>query len=222
MSKILIVEDDMELAETLKRFLQSERCTADHAPCASDGDYRARNYPYDLIILDWELPDGSGVELCDGWRRAGLNFPVLMLTGRSTVPDKVKGLDYGADDYLSKPFEKEELLARMRALLKRAFGKLDDTKIYGRLKVSPSAHSLEVAGQPVALTGRDFDVLMFLLERANDFCTTEQILLRIWGGSDTVQPSAVFSAIKRLRKAIPQNAASIEHSAGLGYRLCLE
>jgi DNA-binding response OmpR family regulator len=220
-AKVLLVEDNIDLANSLRKYLLSRNYTVDHAATAAEGDYLARNYLYELVILDWELPDGSGASLCAGWRAAQLGFPVLMLTGRSTVPDKVHGLDQGADDYLSKPFDREELEARLRALLKRVPAQSNSKLEFADLQIDLSSRRVSTRGVDLKLIPRDFDVLAFLAQNPAKAFSTDQILLRVWGDTVSAQPTAVFSAVKRLRKVLSEahSVACIEHQVNSGYGL---
>ena len=153
--RVLLVEDDVDLSRQLKAALGDAGYAVDHAPDGEEAHYLGENEPYDVIVLDLGLPKIDGVSVLERWRREGKTTPVLILTARGAWSDKVAGFDAGADDYLTKPFHTEELLARLRALLRRSAGIASATLSCGGLRLDPRAARASVNGEPLRLTSRN-------------------------------------------------------------------
>ena len=220
--KILLVDDETELSDPLSRILLQEGYQVDIADCGAAGIELALNNQYDLLILDWMLPYKSGLEICREVRSHSIATPVLFLTAKDTIDDRVDGLDAGADDYLVKPFELRELLARVRALLRRA---TSETAIGDRLKVADLELDLEnqVAyrrGKAIELSEKEIELLKYFMQHPDRLLTHEEIYSYLWQADE--QPSSnVLAALVRLlrRKVEVKGEAQLIHTVyGKGYR----
>jgi DNA-binding response OmpR family regulator len=221
MAKVLIVEDDASVAQLLKFTLESERYILDHCTNCADALAALRTTDYDLLILDWALPDSTGVELCSLYRSMGGNKPVLMLTARGTPRDKVAGLTAGADDYVVKPFDPDELVARVRALLRRPPTISSPVLKVSSIELDTLSFQVTKEGQTVILQPKEFAVLRLLMEHPDRYFTAEAILARLWRSDASVSTDSVRTHIKNLRKKLGDSNDDpiIENRKGLGYRL---
>ena len=188
MKRILIVEDEAKLARLISRVLNEEGYAAETAGDGRSGLSRALTEGFDLLIRDWMLPDRSGVQVVRGLRAAEVGVPVLMLTARDQIEDRVEGLDAGADDYLPKPFAFPELLARVRALTRRPWGPGEDDKeraalSAGDVALDPVRHEVRRAGERVELTAKEFALLATLIQRPGQVFTRSVLLDTVWGSS---------------------------------------
>ncbi|MEJ2757811.1 MAG: response regulator transcription factor [Anaerolineales bacterium] len=219
--RILLVEDNRRLHTTLRKSLEEDGYAVDSAYDGEEAEDYALAAPYDLIILDIMLPKKNGYQVCRELRSQGIQFPVLMLTARDAVDDRVEGLDSGADDYLVKPFAYKELQARLRALLRRELPDKSGVLQVGDLTLDPATHKVSRDGVEVELTAREFSLLEYLMRNANRIVTREMIEAHIWN-FDFVSGSNVIDVnIRRLRRKVddPFDAAMIETVRGVGYRL---
>ncbi len=225
--RILVVEDNAKLARSLKQGLEAEGYAVDaEADGASALDLgSSRGGRYDLAVLDVMLPGLDGIELCRRWREGGIAFPVLMLTARDGVTDRVSGLDAGADDYLAKPFAFDELTARIRALLRRPRESLAGAYSAGGIEIDPAAHSVTVAGRDAGLTLKEFRLLEHFARHSGQVLTRENIVSRLWDYGFDGYSNVVDVHVKNLRKkieALRRKAGNedeiIETVRGLGYR----
>ncbi|MBD2107362.1 two-component system response regulator RppA [Nodosilinea sp. FACHB-13] len=221
--KILLVDDEVELADPLSRLLNREGYEVDVATNGETGCDLAGQGGYDLLILDWMLPGLSGLEICRQVRSRQDNTPVLFLTAKDTLNDRVDGLDAGADDYLVKPFELRELLARVRALLRRS-PNLEPTQprlTFNDLTLDESNQLAHRQGQPVELSEKETRLLAYLLRHANQVLTHEQIYQSVWDDQDAPSSNVVAAQMRLLRRKIePKGTAPIIHTVyGKGYRL---
>jgi DNA-binding response OmpR family regulator len=219
--RILVIEDNRRLSQSLKTSLTDAGYAVDAAFDAADGEALAGGAPYDAIVLDVMLPGKDGFEVCRALRRRGINAPVLILTARDAVEDRVRGLDSGADDYLLKPFALDELLARLRALLRRDSPNRTGTIQVGDLVVDPSAHRVERAGRPIRLTTKAFALLEYLVRHPDRVVTREMIEQHLWSYDYEGSSNVVDVYIRRLRRQIddPFPEKLIETIRGVGYRL---
>ena len=215
--RILLAEDDPMIGDSLRKGLRGEGFTVDWVQDGRSAEQALETADYALVLLDLGLPGKDGLAVLNGWRRRGLTVPVLILTARDAVPDRVKGLDSGADDYLVKPFDLAELLARMRALLRRQAGRARDLIEIGALRLDPAAHSVEYRGQPVALSAREFALLRALLERPGAVLSREQLEDRLYGWGEEVESNAIEVHVHNLRRKL--NPHVIRTVRGVGYRL---
>ncbi len=221
--RILVVEDEKRLAETLKDLLEKQNYTVDTAFDGETGLDCAESGIYDLILLDVMLPKLGGFDLLRRLRALGSATPVLMLTARSDVSDKVMGLDCGADYYLTKPFEPTELLACIRALSRRG-GELqsDDTLICGDLALEKASFTLRCKERSVRLSRKEFDIMELLMRSRKQIITKEQLLLKVWGYESDAEDNNVEVYISFLRKKLThlRSAVAIKTLRMVGY--CLE
>ena len=199
--KILLVEDDAGLAEPLAEALADEVYAVDRAATGAEADELAAVHDYDLVILDWGIPEPSGIELLRRWRAARLTFPVLMLTGRGGLSDRVSGLDGGADDYLTKPFALGELLARVRSLLRRR-AKEVSALAAADLAMDRAARAVTLAGAPVALSPKEFGVLEYLLAHADRAVSREELSEHVWDRNFDAASNTLDVIVYRVRKKI--------------------
>jgi DNA-binding response OmpR family regulator len=219
--RILVVEDNRRLNTSLKTSLEEDGYAVDVAFDGDEGEAYALAAPYDLILLDVMLPKKNGFDLCRDLRQKGINAPVLMLTARDAVDDRVDGLDSGADDYLVKPFSMNELRARLRALLRR--NKPEKTALIkvGDLSMDPASHLVKRGDDPIKLTPREFAILEYLMRSPNRILTREMIEAHVWNFDFISGSNVVDVYIRRLRRKIddPYQVKFLDTVRGVGYRL---
>lgn len=221
MSKVLIIEDDLSVANVLREALVPENFLVDLAATISDARHFLKISVYDIIILDWELPDGVGIDLLRELRRNGDQTPVLMLTGRSSVMDKSTGLDTGSDDYLTKPFELPELIARIRSLMRRLWLNKSERLKFGPLEMDIQRRQVFRDGKELKLLRKEFDLLELLMRNKDTHFSTDMLLQKLWGGDSEAGADAVFQCVRRLRRKLDEgDGPSIVHlEHGIGYCL---
>jgi two-component system response regulator TctD len=217
MSRILIVEDDRALARGLAALLRAQGHAVDAIESGKLALRLASEESYAVIILDLGLPDLSGFDVLRGLRRGGLSTPVLVLTARDSIEDRVRGLDEGGDDYLLKPFEPSELLARVRALVRRGGSELGPSFSVGNLVCYPGSCNVEVAGRQIELRRREWAVLYGLASRAGKVVPKERLANEVFGFDDPVGPNALEVYVARLRKKLQPEGPAIRNLRGLGY-----
>lgn len=219
--KILLAEDDQRLGKMLEHMLKSkEGYLVEWFKNGNQAYEFAQSSHYDVLILDWMLPDLDGIAICQKLRKEGYEGAILMLTARDDVTDRVKGLDSGADDYLTKPFEFEELFARIRVLARRNYAPLQEEIVkLGNLSINRSRHTLTRDGKEILLTPREFNLLDLLLRNKGQVFTRELILDRVWGYHANVESNTVDAFIRLLRKKIdsPGEKTLIKSIRGVGY-----
>lgn len=222
--RILLVEDEVKVASFIKRGLEQAQHIVDVAATMKDGDYLASVHDYDLLILDCLLPDGDGRMLCRDLRARGLGVPVLLLTAKSSVEDKVIGLDSGADDYLSKPFDFSELLARVRALGRRRATPLLGPLIVSDLKINLLTRRVTRSGQTIHLTPKEFQLLEALMRRAGQVVTRTELIEQVWDLHFDPTSNIVDVVIKILRDKIDRGFEPklIKTVRGVGYMINAE
>jgi DNA-binding response OmpR family regulator len=215
--RCLIVEDDTKLALFLSRALSEEGHTADICEGGVDAIPQVCAGSYDIVILDWMLPGMDGLAVCRELRQQGVTTPIIMLTARGEVGERVLGLRAGADDYLGKPFDLEELLARIEAVLRRttATGKLT----FGDLEINRLGHRASLAGRPIDLTSREFGLLLHLAYNANRVVPRSELLAKVWGTTFDPGSNLIDVHVKRLRDKLGVHAWMIDTVRGAGYRL---
>lgn len=213
--RLLLVEDDPMLGKAVQTALRQAGYTADLATDGESAEDALAATPYDLMVLDINLPGKSGLQVLASIRRAKSHLPVLALTARDTTAQRVEGLDAGADDYLTKPFDTDELLARIRALSRRAGGRTAPVLKHGTLVLDPAAKTLTQKGQPVSLSAREFAVFAVLLENAGRVMSRQQIEEKLYGWDMEVESNAIEVHISHLRKKLGDNL--IKTIRGLGY-----
>ncbi len=215
--RVLLVEDDPMIGDSLRKGLRMEGFTVDWVQDGRSAELAVETTHYALVLLDLGLPKKDGLSVLRGWRERGSTVPVLILTARDAVPDRVAGLDGGADDYLVKPFDLTELLARMRALLRRQAGRARDLIEVGALRLDPVAHAIDYRGQPVQLSAREFALLHALAESPGVVLSREQLEDRLYGWGEEVESNAVEVHVHNLRRKL--SAQLIRTVRGVGYRL---
>lgn len=215
--KVLVVEDDAKLSRFLVRVLVEEGYAADSCATGADALAQASSGIYDLLVLDWMLPDIDGLSVCRRLRQEGMTTPILMLTARGEVRERVLGLETGADDFLVKPFEVEELVARIRALVRRAsgFAKLG----VGPLELDRVGREVRLDGKALDLTSREYALLLDFVHHAEKVVTRTELLARVWGTSFDPGSNLVEVHVSRLRDKLGDHAWMIETVRGAGYRL---
>lgn len=213
--RLLLVEDDTMIGDSVRQGLRQDGFAVDWVQDGETAELALRTTEYALILLDLGLPKKSGLEVLRTLRRTGNPIPVLILTARDAVADRVRGLDDGADDYLVKPFALDELAARIRALLRRHSGRADPLITYGDLILNPATHQVTWRGQDVALSGREFAVLQALLERPGAVLSRVQLEERLYGWEEEVASNAVEVHIHHLRHKL--DPALIRTIRGVGY-----
>jgi DNA-binding response OmpR family regulator len=217
--RVLVVEDEPRLAAGLRNGLEAEGFAVDVALDGNDGLWMAREHPYDGIVLDILLPGINGYKICETLRREGVWTPILMLTAKGGEWDEVEGLDTGADDYLTKPFSFDELLARLRVIARRLGHQ--DRLVVGDLVVDRDRRVVTRADVAVDVTAREFDLLALLAERAGRVVSRLQILDEVWDGETDLRSNAIDVHVAKLRAKVdrPFGRDSIQTVRGVGFRL---
>jgi two-component system OmpR family response regulator len=219
--RVLIVEDELRMASLIRRGLTNEGLAADVAARGADALWMAEAHDYDAVLLDVMLPDIDGFEVCRRLRAAGVWAPVLMLTARDSVEDRVAGLDSGADDYLVKPFSFAELLARLRALARRGDGERPAVLIVDDLRLDPATRDVTRGSTPIQLTAKEFALLETFMGRAGEVLSRLHLLEHAWDFAYDNRSNIVDVYVRRLRRKIdePFKRRSLETVRGAGYRL---
>jgi DNA-binding response OmpR family regulator len=215
--KLLVIDDDAKVTRLLTRIFHEEGFVVDGCGKGEEGMRQATSGLYDLVVLDWMLPDVDGLTLCRRLREQGLALPILMLTARAELSERVIGLEGGADDYVVKPFEIEELVARVRALLRRAGG-VDKVRV-GELEIDARRRGVTLGKAPLDLTAREFALLLHLASRAGQVASRAELLARVWSTRFDPGSNLVEVHISRLRDKLGEHAWMIETVRGAGYRL---
>ena len=219
--RILIVEDDTDLSQFIRKGLQEEGHAIDQAANGEDGLFLASTYSYDLLILDVMLPKLDGLELCRQLRAKGNTTPILILTARASIQDKVTGFDIGADDYLTKPFAFAELLVRIRALLRRGGPQTLSRLKAADLELDPASHRVWRAGEEISLTNKEYALLEYLLRNKNRVLTRTAIIDHVWDINYDPMTNIVDAHIRALRAKIDRDFSPplISTVRGAGYML---
>ncbi len=219
--KVLIVEDDREVVGVVSRGLRKAGCDVAVAWDGDEGAALARGQRFDVIVLDWELPGMSGPDVAAALRREGRDTPILMLTARHATDDVVSGLDAGADDYLTKPFELAELLARVRAMARRSGAGRRDALTYGPIAMERLTHKVTVGGVKLGLTPKEFRLLEHFLLRSEEAISRAELLEQVWDGERDPASNLVDVHVGNLRRKLTQAAGVdlIRTVRGVGFRL---
>ena len=217
--RILVIEDEAEIAENLAKSLEDQGYAVDVSANAAEGTEKILGGEYDMLIADRRLPDGDGLMVVDQARVAGLSIPVLILTAKSQKSDVVTGLDSGADDYLAKPFEMTELLARVRALMRRRKRKVRrPILVIGRLTIDTNSHEVSSGGKRINLSPKEYAVLEYLAEHPNMAVERLELMTHVWDEEVDLFSNTVDVHVRYLRKKLGQRL--IQTVRGKGYMLC--
>jgi len=219
--RVLVVEDTERMADLLRRGLQEEGHAVDVVASGEDAVWMASENPYDAIVLDVMLPDFDGFEVCRRIRKAGRWAPVLMLTARDAVPDRVQGLDAGADDYITKPFAFAELLARLRAVMRRGHRERPPLLAVQDLTLDPATKEVRRGDHPIALTAKEFSLLEYFMRHPGEALTRTRLIEHVWDFAFEGDSNVVEVYVRYLREKIdrPFGRQSLETVRGIGYRL---
>ena len=215
--RILVVEDDDILRQAIEAGLSMAGFVVDAVDSVEDAGIAAANWDHDAAVLDIALPDGSGLDLLRSWRSSGQSLPVLLLTARNTIRDRIGGLDLGADDYLGKPFDLDELAARVRAIARRGKGRAAPLLHSRNVTLDPAARTVARDGEAIALSRREFAVLHALMERPGHILSRAQIEERLYGWQEEIESNAVEVHVHKLRQKLGRDL--IETVRGTGYRV---
>lgn len=219
--RILIIEDELRLATIIKKGLTEEGFAVDVAFDGEEGEYLAKNEEYDLIILDITLPKVDGITICRELRKKNIKTPILMLTARATLEEKVAGLDSGADDYLTKPFAFLELRSRIHALIRRSKKEASPVLTISDLILDPIKHTAERGGKPISLTPKEFAVLELLLRRKNEVVSRTMIIEHVWDYNFDSMSNVVDVFIASIRRKVDKSSkVKLIHTLhGVGYKI---
>ena len=220
--RILLIEDDSATAQSIQLMLKSEGYICDTTDLGEDGLEIGKLYDYDIVILDLMLPDIDGYEVVRRLREARVETPIMLLSGLSEAENKIKGLGIGADDYLTKPFDKRELIARVQAIVRRSKGHADSVIKTGKLEVNLDARTVEVDAKPVHLTGKEYGILELLSLRKGTTLTKEMFLNHLYGGMDEPELKIIDVFVCKLRKKLSAATGGdnyIDTVWGRGYML---
>ncbi len=213
--RILIIEDDEVLANTLKEGLSEEGYAVDVAYSGDDGLYMAETMPYDVILLDLMLPEIDGFTILKRLRDKAIEVPVLILTARDSIDDKVEGLDRGADDYITKPFEFSELLARIRALIRRASGNRNPIIKVKDITIDTASHEVYKSGKRISLSTKEYNILLYLVANRGKVVTREELMEHVYDWEKSIESNVIDVYINFLRKKLSKDL--IETVRGAGY-----
>jgi len=219
--KLLIIEDDPKIISFVQKGLQEEGFIVDAASDGEEGLYLAEQYTYDLLIIDWMLPKLDGLKICEKLREKKNLTPILMLTAKTSVEERILGLGCGADDYLVKPFVFAELVARIRSLLRRSSYNFNECLILDTLEVNVSKRVVTRSKKPITLTSKEFDILVYLLLNQNTIITHTQLQEKIWGINETTSSNIINVFIHHLRHKIDMEGEKplIKTIRGSGYKI---
>jgi len=221
MAKILMVEDNEDLACNVQTWLQSEHHVTEVVNDGKVAMDHLNTYAYDVIILDWDLPGMSGIEILQAFRGKGGSTPIIMLTGKARLQDKELSFEKGADDYLTKPFEVRELSARIKALLRRPTVMIGNTLKVGNIELDPTAHKAKRGDEQIDLLPKEFALLEFFMRNTGQIFSPETILDRVWQSESESSIETVYTYVKRLRSKIDTDKKNslIKTVYGVGYRM---
>jgi DNA-binding response OmpR family regulator len=222
MAKILIVEDDHDLGGMVVDWLRFEHHSVEIVHNGREGLERLQTSEYDAVILDWDLPGMAGIDVCRQFRTEGGLSPIIMLTGKNAISEKEQGLDSGADDYLTKPFNMKELSARLRAVLRRPAGVVANVLKVRDIEMDPSRYLVKKAGVEIQLLPKEFSLLEFFMRHPNQVFSSDALIQRVWQSDSEATGDAIRTCLKRLRKKLGDSDDSepiIQTIHGVGYRI---
>ena len=215
--KILIIEDDENILAVLKRGFEEEEYIIDSAIDGEEGEYLATINKYDMILLDWMLPSKNGIEVLASLRQKNINTPLIMLTAKDDVEDKIKGLTNGADDYVSKPFSFKELLARVNALYRRTLSSTTNILQIQNVSIDIDAKIVKKDNEKIIMTNKEYELLLFLFKNKNKLVSNSMIEEQLWNNEEYINSNVIQVTIYNLRKKLGKEF--ISSSRGLGYRI---
>lgn len=215
--KILIIEDDENILAVLKRGFEEENYVIDSADNGEDGEYLALTNSYDLILLDWMLPIKNGIDVLQTIREQNITIPVIMLTAKDNIDDKVLGLTYGADDYMSKPFSFKELIARVNALYRRSLSSTTNKLQIKDITIDIDAKVVSRDGETIIMTQKEYELLLFLVKNKNKLVSNPIIEEQLWNNEEYINSNVIQVTIYNLRKKLGKEF--IKSSRGLGYKI---
>lgn len=219
---ILLVEDEQVLAESMVRYLKTEGYHCECAENLTTAQEKAWLYSYDCVIVDITLPDGSGLDVIHRLKELNSKSGIIIVSAKNAIEDRIKGLDIGADDYMTKPFDLSELNARIKAVIRRRNFDAQNEIIFKEIKVKPYDHTVEVNGEPLTLTKKEFDLLLYFFSNQNRVITKESIAEHLWGDDMDMADSFdfIYSHLKNLRKKIQEKGGKdyIKTIYGIGYK----
>lgn len=221
MAKILVVEDDLDLSGKVNDWLSFEQHSVEVVHDGQEAYDRLRVYSYELVVLDWELPKMTGIEVCKQFRNHGGHTPIIMLTGKDALSEKEAGLDAGADDYLTKPFHLKELSARIRALLRRPVQSYTGSKLkFGELELDPLSRRVTRNNEELTLLPKEYALLEFFMRHPNEVFSPEALINRVWSSESETTADTIYTYMKMLRKKISPDAPGsvIKTIHGVGYK----
>jgi len=215
--KMLIIEDDENILSVLKRGFEEENYIIDSSYDGEEGEYLALTNNYDMILLDWMLPSKNGIEILTKIRKDGIGTPVIMLTAKDDIDDKVTGLTQGADDYVGKPFSFKELLARVNALYRRSLSTTTNKFTIHDIEINIDLKTVSKAGKEITLTQKEYELLLFLIKNKNQLVSNNIIEEQLWTNEEYINSNVIQVTIYNLRKKLGKEL--IKSSRGLGYKI---
>ncbi len=217
--KILLIEDDADILSFIQRGFEEDNYIVDTALNGRDGEYLAILNSYDVIITDWMLPFKSGIEIIESIREKSITTPVIMLSAKGEIEDKIKGLKHGADDYLAKPFSFAELTARVEALHRRNISKGLNLIILGDLSINTDTKIVMKESNTIELTAKEYELLMFLIKNKNGYVSNSMIEEQLWNNQEYINSNVIQVTIYHLRKKLGKEL--IKSNRGLGYKIAI-
>lgn len=220
--KLLLVEDEKQLSEALQQILIKNKYSVDAVYNGEEGLLYALSDVYDVIILDIMLPKLNGIEILKTIRKKGISTPVILLTAKATIEDKILGLDCGADDYLPKPFSTEELLARLRALTRRSGGFINENTLeFSDIKLNLSTYDMEVKDNSITLTQKEFEILRYFMQRPKSVVSKDDLITKLWGYDSDIEYNNIEVYISFIRKKLDYVESNVKITTirRVGYRL---
>lgn len=220
--KILVVEDEQELLDLMLRYMKREGYLCEHATTFKDGYKKINNHKYDCAVIDLNLPGGDGLTLVEILRKEMPNTATIIISARNTLNDRINGLEVGADDYMTKPFNLSELNARVKAILRRKTNQISNELIFKDLLIDLDERSVVAKGNTIKLTKKEFDILVYLARNKNRVVTKDSIAEYLWGDymDDTFSYDFIYAHVKNLRKKLVQNDCEdyLQTVYGVGYK----